>query len=312
MRFAVDGWQPDYGSGVEIAALDPSEVETEIDIEVPIGEWAPRQTTAAPAGVVYFVDGVRRVEARVWVTEPDGSMHVGLAASYAAGIVCCDGEAKVIASEVVRRFFTCAPSAEPIVTRYGTFAATASAGQTPEELSIDLQQAMGGLEIRLARDATAQAPGLVVVDGPLRSGGHDPGTVGSIKTQHRSYGPPIVQQTIAALAAGERTPLFVVGGAFPAWSWYVRLPGPVPYPLASVVRCVVGTELERDEVIALADTVTATLPRYASSPAKDARAPQNLYPIAGLENNLRHRLGDKELMLRGLNLAAHRSEPATA
>jgi hypothetical protein len=307
MRFAVDGWQPDYGSGVEVGALAPSEVETQIDIEVPVDQWGPRAVTVAPAPQVFFVDGVRRVEARVWITEPDGSLHLGLAASYAAGVVRCDGTAKVIATETGRRLFTDAPSAEAIVTRYGTFPVSASAAQTPEDLSLDLQKNMGALEARVARSASSEQAAFVVVDGPLRAGAHDPGTVGSIKTQHRSYGPPVVQATIASLAAGERTPLFVVGGAFPCWSWYVRLPGPVPYPLASVVRCVVAADMARDNVISLADTVTATLPRYASSPAKDARAPQNLYPIAGLEKDLRHRLGDQQLMLRGLNSAAHQS-----
>jgi hypothetical protein len=304
MRFAVDGWQPDYGSGTDVGALAPSEVETQIDIEVPIADWAPRSCTMGAAPLVFFVDGVRRVEARVWITEPDGSLHLGIAASYAAGVIRCDGKAKVIDTAVERRLWTAAPSAEAIATRYGTFPVTASASQTAEELSLDLQKNMGALEAAVARRASSGQPALMVIDGPLRSGAHDRGTVGSIKTQHRSYGPPIVQQTIARLHAGERTPVFVVAGAFACWSWYVRLPGPVTHPLAAVVRCVVDANVPRDAVIALADTVTATLPRYASSPAKDPRAPQNLYPIAGLENDLRHRLGDQQLILRGLMSAS--------
>jgi hypothetical protein len=313
MRFAVDSWQADYGSATEAGALAPSEVETEIDVEVPVAQWAPRSPAGVGAApVVLFVDGVRRVEARVWITEPDGVLHLGLAASYAAGVVLCNSRARVVAADVERRLFTAAPSAEAIDTRYGRFDVSATTKRTPEELSLDIQHNMGDLEARLARRASAEAAGgnghagaLVVVDGPLRTRCHERGTVGSIKTQHLSYGPPIVQQTIGALAAGERTPLFVVGGAFPRWSWYVRLPGPVPHPLASVVRCEVDRDVAREEVITLADTVTATLPRYASSPAKDARAPQNLYPIGGLEADLRHRLGDAQLMLRGLALAAH-------
>lgn len=307
MRFAVDAWQAEYGSGMEIDALAQSEVETEIAIEVPVGEWRPLHPDVPRAERVFFVDGVRRVEARVWITEQDGTLNLGLAASYAAGVVRCDESAKVVAAEAAHRLFTAAPSASAIVTRYGTFAVSVATGQTPEDLSLDLQKAMSALEVRVARTAYAKGADLLVVDGPLRAGSHEPGAVGSIKTQHRSYGPPIVQQTIAALGAGERTPLFVVGGAFPSWSWYVRLPGPVPYPMASVVRCVVASEVPRADAIALADRVTVTLPRYASSPAKDARAPQNLYPIGGLENDLRHRLGDQNLILRGLNLAAHES-----
>jgi hypothetical protein len=50
--------------------------------------------------------------------------------------------------------------------------------------------------------------------------------------------------------------------------------------------------------------VTATLPRYASARHKDPRAPQNLYPIGGLERELRRRLGDKELAIRALRSSA--------
>jgi hypothetical protein len=164
---------------------------------------------------------------------------------------------------------------------------------------------MGTTELRLAREAATTRPeALLIVDGPLRSGGHLRGTVGSIKTQHRSYGPPIVQQTVADLAAGQRTPVFAIGDRFARWSWYLRLPGPVPHRLASVVRCEVDADLPVDEVVRLADTVCATLPRFASSPAKDSRAPQNLYPIGGLERHLRHLLGDAPLLMRGLRRAA--------
>jgi hypothetical protein len=47
-----------------------------------------------------------------------------------------------------------------------------------------------------------------------------------------------------------------------------------------------------------------TLPRFASTAYKDARAPQNLTPIAGLERRLRGMLGDQRLLLRSLSAAA--------
>jgi hypothetical protein len=64
------------------------------------------------------------------------------------------------------------------------------------------------------------------------------------------------------------------------------------------------------DAIALADQSAVTLPRFASSPYKDPRAPQNLTPIAGLERRLRGMLGDQRLLMRGLNAAAKR--PAAA
>ncbi len=54
----------------------------------------------------------------------------------------------------------------------------------------------------------------------------------------------------------------------------------------------------------MANLSQATLPRYASVEYKDSRAPQNLYPIAGLERDLRRRLGDTRLLYRALRAAA--------
>ena len=58
-------------------------------------------------------------------------------------------------------------------------------------------------------------------------------------------------------------------------------------------------------MIRLADLSQACLGRFASAPYKDSRAPQNLYPIGGLEHELRHRLGDQRLLYRALSQAAH-------
>ena len=54
----------------------------------------------------------------------------------------------------------------------------------------------------------------------------------------------------------------------------------------------------------MANLSQATLCRYASVEYKDSRAPQNLYPIAGLERDLRRRLGDNRLLYRALRVAA--------
>ena len=52
--------------------------------------------------------------------------------------------------------------------------------------------------------------------------------------------------------------------------------------------------------VTLADRTAVTLPCFASAAHKDGRAPQNLYPIAGLERGLRHRLGDGKYLYRQL------------
>jgi hypothetical protein len=60
------------------------------------------------------------------------------------------------------------------------------------------------------------------------------------------------------------------------------------------------------EAARLADAATRAVTRFASSPIKDPRAPQNLVPVGGLERHLRHRLGDRDLLERALRLALSR------
>ena len=56
------------------------------------------------------------------------------------------------------------------------------------------------------------------------------------------------------------------------------------------------------------EIVGGVIPRYASVPQKDPRAPQNLFPIGGLERELRRRLGgDHALVHRALKAVAART-----
>ena len=60
---------------------------------------------------------------------------------------------------------------------------------------------------------------------------------------------------------------------------------------------------------------SVTCVRPASDAAagyKDSRAPQNLYPIAGLERALRRRLGDAGVLYRALRSAAGRPVDSAA
>src|SRR5439155_26847183 len=102
----------------------------------------PPATAAISAGarVVLFTDGVRRVEAQVWVEAPDGSTRPGICASYAAGAVRCDGKAELVVVEVRRGLFTAAPNAETIGTALGDFEVRAVGSDAPDKLSLCLQQ----------------------------------------------------------------------------------------------------------------------------------------------------------------------------
>jgi hypothetical protein len=125
-----------------------------------------------------------------------------------------------------------------------------------------------------------------------------------VKTHHRQYLPEALRPLLRSLEPGQRTPLFRIGGPFLRQSWYVRLPGGGDGPMAGIVRCECSPHVVTADAVRLAGWSAAVLPRYASEAHKDARAPQNVYPIAGLERELRRRLGDARLLYRALRVAA--------
>jgi hypothetical protein len=123
MRISIEQWAPDYGSPMGPDALEETQAAVDAECEVPVDEWAPRSPapgTTVPDEIA-FVDGVRRVEARVWIESDRGSVHQGICASYAAGVVRCNGAATVVDAQVRRSVFSDAPDLVPIVTRHGRF-----------------------------------------------------------------------------------------------------------------------------------------------------------------------------------------------
>jgi hypothetical protein len=312
MRFRVDPWSVEYGASVE-SGLDLSKAEVDPDVELPAEEWhaiGPSTTAREPATVL-FVDGVRRVDARVWIEDPDGDAQPGICASFGAGVARCGPglRAEVIHPIVGRGVFSASDHATEIVTAHGVYGAHVARGPGAKELSLALQDSMTRSEIEAAEAARRESPdpegALVVVDGPLTGRQHVSGTVGMIKTHEVSYLPPELHVLVSRLRAGERTPLFTIGSGWSRHSWYLRLPGGADAPWAGVVRVECSTEVAVPDACALAETVGITLGRYASEPYKDPRAPQNLYPIGGLERELRRRLGDARLMFRALRVAAN-------
>jgi hypothetical protein len=304
VRFAIDSWAPGIGSAFG-GDDDLLQAEGPVDVSVEVGasDWAPRKPTADPVTDVRFVDGTIRTDAIVWITDDDtGATRQGRAVSVAAGSTRTNGQA-VVESALVRRILL-APAGTPgLNTVHGTYELAVVAGDDEQALRQRSFEAMGQLETRAA--GAGEPCELVVVDGPLRGKEHVPGAVGYVKSHRTSYLPPTVSDTVAALAPGERTPLFVAQTGWVRYSWYVRLPGANGHPWAGIVRCEASAERDLTQVITTADRTAVTLPRFASEPHKDVRAPQNLYPIAGLERHLKRLLGDPALLERALRAAAH-------
>jgi hypothetical protein len=306
MRFFVDPWDPAYGASLE-TEMQTSTARVTVDVERPEHAWAP--IAADPAAVVpdcvVFVDGVRRLEARTWIDDADGTSQAGIFASYAAGAVRCDDIARISEVAVGRGVYSPAAALADVDTRCGRFHASRTKDATPESLMYAVHEQMAEAEVVIAERTRRSCDDLLLLDGPLRKRGHIPDAVGLIKSHHVRYLEGDADAVIGRLAPGERTPVFLVDAhPFSRYSWYVKLPGPPGSAWAGVVRCEATGALATERVVALADVVAATIPRFSSEPHKDARAPQNLYPIAGLERELRRRLGDAQLLYRALRVAA--------
>ena len=104
---------------------------------------------------------------------------------------------------------------------------------------------------------------------------------------------------------GSGPPVFRIGtGTGTGYSWYLRLPCLPGAPWAGIVRVECSPDLPADDVVALANLSQAVLVRFASTEYKDARAPQNLYPIAGSGAGAAATAGDSRLLYRALRVAA--------
>jgi hypothetical protein len=323
MRFAVETWAPDYGASVDGAAQTGSDADVDPTVERDPAAWAPVGPRAGvgPQACVLFVDGVQRIDARIWITDDPNADQAGeqtrqgVCASWAAGAVRCDDRARVVATEVRRGVLCPGAAVDPIVTRHGGYRPYPVPDAGGDPIAQALGRVRGDLEGRVAVEAMASADdraGLLVVDGPLGDRRHIPGAVGYVKTHHVSYLPAALQTVATGLRVGDRTPLFAIGDRRFRYSWYLRLPGAATHPWWGIVRCEASGDLTRAEALELADRVTATLPRFASQPHNDPRAPQNLHPIAGLERELRRRLGHPAVMDRALRRAAGSAATSSA
>ncbi len=311
LTLRLDPWTPAYESALQIEDDAPDSGPVNAFVET--DDWrviSPRAPDPPPESI-FFIDGVRRIDTGV-VDEADESLTFGLLGSYAAGVtVHRAGHADIHCEEARRRVVLGAGRSHPhmfvpagsVVLEY---ASSSIAENSRTKVVAELQVLMRKLEGDLGRQ-TAEYHALTFVDGPLTYllPLEEP-ILGYVKTHARYYVAAEQMRTASALETGTRTPVFQFGteGAS-RYSWYTRV-GPrraLDYALAGVVRVEVSATIGADEAVRLADCSTALLPRFATTPAWDPRAPQNLYPVSALESRLHHRLGDREWIRR--SIAAH-------
>jgi len=279
-----------------------------LDLEVERSRWEPVPPPARkPALRCAFVDGVRRVEVRLFAEE--GAVQApALAGSWAVGCAWAGQKPQITEVRVGRELVVGGGlTANPLHAMIGTmpvrFRPSAVAGSAPLDPLRGLQNAMREGEAELARGLLADGEAeLVVADGPLAYVYEGP-LLGMVKRQTRSYLDGERARLLARLKIGERTPIFKLGEQrLERYSWYLRLSDgrAIDGTMTGLVRLEVAAAGGLTSAQSLAELAAAALPRLASEPGRDARAPQNLYPIAALEGLLRHRLGDSHLIRRAI------------
>src|SRR5947209_3590884 len=134
-RLLLDPWSPDYEAPIQTDAAEAN-ATGEVDPEVETRDWKPiRPSENVAERRIHFVDGVRRVEARVLSQEEDGTLIHSLVVSVGVrSVVIENGSANYDSVEVRRYLILTAgkSKAENIIVGGQTilFEGTSNAGDT--------------------------------------------------------------------------------------------------------------------------------------------------------------------------------------
>ena len=251
---------------------------------------------------------MRRVDARLTLDDPVAGPTPGICGTFAVGASIWDRTSRrswVGHARVERWAVLAGGRAEqmPAVDLDPPYLTTTTPNDDPMNLVKELHTKMRRCEGETA--STLASDFFVIADGPLNDLAARP-TVGYIKSHRVTYLPADQNAVIAQLAPGQRTPLFTISD-YKRYSWYVRLAilrgG---HSWTGIVRCEASGSHPMPAVVVMAGRTAAILPIVASEAHLDPRAPQNLVPIAALERDLRHRMGDRGLVYRALRAAVMR------
>lgn len=306
-RLRLDPWPADYEGAVQME--ETAESSAAVDSSVEMADWRALSAENVRAFErVFFVDGVRRVEARV-LTETAGGMSHGLFGSLAVGAVLSQGAKANFHQIVAARYLVLAGEDRSVSLSIGShpieFRGHSYLGGGPADAIGQLQNLMRTAEAALARTLTSPEC-CVFADGPLQFFDEDKvEVVGVVKRIFLPYLAAREFALVYELKPGERTPLFSIeDDRHQRYAWYQRLAAGrrVDHALAGIVRLEMRAAAGLDRARRLADFACSMLPRYISSAVRDPRAPQNLLPVGALEEELRRHLGDPLLIRRAIEM----------
>ena len=310
LQVRLDPWQPEFGPEFagfdEMAADGPESVD--IELERPRDHWEPidPELNWPLEHPVWFIDGVRRLEARV-TAKLDGQYSYGAFGAYGVGAVQIDRDQACFERFLTGRVFALCSADQPggdISVAPGLkYLPVRVAESEPDAPVRAIHGQMRQAEEALARELASHEDRLVVVDGPLTFEETTRGSaVGYIKRVIKPYLAAPQLSLLPGLKTGQRTPMFALRGSkrFSRISWFLRLTelrrGDSDF--SGVVRLEVAASVGMEKAIMLAGRCGGLLPELKGRRALDRRAPQNLLPISALETFLRRKLGDERIIRR--------------
>ncbi|MGL4610238.1 MAG: hypothetical protein ACRCYY_11270 [Trueperaceae bacterium] len=321
MKLRLDPWAAEYNTAY-FAEDAPLTIPERIDISVETEVWQAIRPTGAntPWDKLLFIDGGRRIEARVLLELHREQVAFGALGTFAVGAVdCCSRHSRQaeILETVIERI--CALGGGHTMSAFEIETKPSSLGllkykisetkeRDAEAVVRHLQEVMLRAEQLLASRLVQQHPNaLIICDGPRPLIRDEQNIIGYVKTIHD---PRLSREQLAlvrGLEEGERSPVYLVhakDAAHDYFEWFLRLRDPRPwlYSLAGMVRlqAYAGERPEENlqEVINLANWTCLSLTKFASRQHQDPRAPQQLLPTRALESELRRRMGDAGIIRR--------------
>ena len=315
LNLSISSWDPAYGSAVDFREFHESDQQSIDDsVELNARNWEPVHGNIinAPRDIL-FVDGIQRIEARLEIYPPEFTVpQSALWAATGAGAVCWNRrERKSQFLNLVHRRVVVLPRGieiahiERLKRADVDFEICHARGTEFSDLQNEVHAQMAQLESEIVRATADFSSNMVIADGRIGSK-HPPGTLGYVKSHERRYLSGRPAETVPNLDIEQRTPLFLIDGQYPRYSWYIRV-GYVPKGnrWQGIARLEVSAQVELEHAMELADISAGVIPIAAPPLYMDPRAPQNLVPIAALERELRRGLGNPELLSRKLKVALH-------
>ena len=331
LKLRLDPWATEYNTSYFAEQISESAAE-HVDISIEMSDWQP----IAPKKDIdiddfrykrlIFIDGSRRIEARVLLESEERQVAFGALASYGVGAVdCCPKQSRVASFINLQELGIKAIERVCVVGRgqnHEDFEIlprlTSQLGQLkyktvtteeedPEAVVRKLQDEMLKAERNLASNLAGHYDdALIISDGP-RPKVSDASVIGYVKTIHKMSISQKELTVVRNLEQGQRSPIYVIGTddkSKQIFEWFLRLRDPNPwlFTLAGMVRlqAYAGSSPEKsiEEVKALADYLAILLPKFASKQHQDPRAPQQLLPVRGLEAELRRNMGNSQIVRR--------------